>query len=131
MKMLQLRTLTMRIFLMLLFIPKVIANGTDYLDDCLKADSFLSLEKFESATDRFPSGFCLGVIQGVIDTLTIITSRDCQGSVLACLPSTVTRLQTVKVVIKYLQEHPQYLHERETGLVLSAITSAFPCKITN
>jgi len=46
---------------------------------------------------------------------------------LFCTPHKVSAMQTVRIVYKYLQEHPEKLHESKNWLVLYALEEAFPC----
>jgi hypothetical protein len=72
-------------------------------------------------TDRdsgWIGGFCTGLISGVADSWDEFTF---------CLPTHSTRGQYVRVVYKYLQEHPAELQERDSVLVLKALKAAWPC----
>jgi hypothetical protein len=40
----------------------------------------------------------------------------------------ISILQMARVVVKWLQDHPERLHEHESSLAREALTSAFPCK---
>lgn len=42
-------------------------------------------------------------------------------------PSNVTRRQILKVVTKWLNDHPEKLHFAAPGLVAAALSEAFPC----
>ncbi len=46
-----------------------------------------------------------------------------------CVPEgKVTRLQKIRVVVKYLEDHPEKLHEPPSVLITRALNEAFPCK---
>jgi hypothetical protein len=45
----------------------------------------------------------------------------------ACIPSTAKLGQLMRVVTKYLEEHPEQLHLAAAGLVYNALIEAFPC----
>jgi hypothetical protein len=45
-----------------------------------------------------------------------------------CIPEKVPPLQLARVVVKWLREHPEKLHEPISGLVTDAINAGFPCK---
>jgi hypothetical protein len=48
---------------------------------------------------------------------------------LFCTPeSGITNDQAARVVVKYLREHPERLHEKESLLAMAAFAEAFPCK---
>jgi hypothetical protein len=45
-----------------------------------------------------------------------------------CLPQNATALQLVRIVVKWLQDHPQNLTGSRTDVVHSAFFAAFPCE---
>jgi hypothetical protein len=45
-----------------------------------------------------------------------------------CIPDGVQREQMKKVLLKYLRDHPEKLHETTGLLVLKAMHEAFPCR---
>jgi hypothetical protein len=45
-----------------------------------------------------------------------------------CLPERSSALQLARVVVKWLQNHPEQLHEHPGGLVYTALNDAFPCQ---
>jgi hypothetical protein len=45
-----------------------------------------------------------------------------------CTPPNVTRGQAVRVVVKYIDDRPQRLHEDFRELALEALRAAWPCK---
>jgi hypothetical protein len=44
-----------------------------------------------------------------------------------CSPENISILQMARVILKWLQNHPERLHEAESLLVRDALESAFPC----
>lgn len=44
-----------------------------------------------------------------------------------CVPKDVPVSQLVRVVVKYLEEHPAQLHNPAHGLVYASLKDAFPC----
>jgi hypothetical protein len=78
---------------------------------------------------KTPTGFqksawCTGYILGVVSGMIYLDFKN-----QFCIPSkNVTNEQITKVVIKYLKENPQRLHEIYTSLIFTAISEAFPCK---
>ena len=74
-----------------------------------------------SHQDKFYEGACMGAVHGVVDTayfLGVDFGID--------VPERSTLDQNVRVVVKYLQEHPEELHERDTVLIIRALRHAFP-----
>ena len=45
-----------------------------------------------------------------------------------CIPDKVEKGQTIKVVVRYLETHPEKLHFLPSALVYDALSTAFPCK---
>jgi len=65
---------------------------------------------------------CAGYVDGVADTLT--------GHRLSCPPGVVTYGQLESIVLKFLRDHPERLHENRLVLVEEALRGAFPCSPT-
>jgi hypothetical protein len=71
------------------------------------------LERCEARNNKvFETGYCIGYISGVAGALGRIPFGYCPSS-------GVTRGQLMRVVIKYLQEHPEELHGDAAALTLS------------
>jgi hypothetical protein len=66
--------------------------------------------------DAWRDGYCRGIVEGVGEK-----------SPATCQPNDVTFGQEVRVVVKYLQDHPEKLNLRSSTLVELALSSAFPC----
>ena len=65
----------------------------------------------------FLEGKCVGTIDGIGEAADDV-----------CVPGKVTTGQMVLVVIKYIDERPQRLHERFSKLAYEALKAAWPCK---
>jgi len=64
-------------------------------------------------------GMCIGYVVGVMSVVEYTNDF--------CRPMRSTHSQATLVVKKYLSEHPEKLHLDADGLVLEALTEAFPC----
>jgi hypothetical protein len=73
-------------------------------------------------------GHCVGVLQATIDTLDIV--HEAGGAPkLVCVPEGgIPMIQSMRIVVQSLEEHPEALHLNESVLVVSALKNAFPCR---
>lgn len=88
------------------------------------------LEYCSAKVDRRPylNGVCDGYIYGTHDTLMdMFTSFPKETILHYCPPKEVTTGQIAKVVMKYLEKHPEQLHEKADFLIHKAVQKAFPC----
>jgi hypothetical protein len=69
----------------------------------------------QSMGQAFDDGYCVGLITGA----SFMTPQ--------CFSGGVTVNQEIRVVMKYLQDHPELLNQSGAGLVAKALTEAFPC----
>jgi hypothetical protein len=84
------------------------------------------LEKCNSE-DAYYEGRCLGYISGIYGTL--YTLPEWKGfDEIVCVPPKASLRQLQKVVVMYLESHPEKLHLTASSLTLNAIGSAFPCR---
>ena len=68
-------------------------------------------------------GFCSGFIWGVADGHQLTSDE----STSFCSPEGATSDQMGRVVVKYLRDHPEKLHEHAVLLVAIALIEAWPC----
>lgn len=69
-----------------------------------------------------------GYINGVVDTIAVLPAIDplCQ---VVCLPQKGISIdQAIRIVVKYLKNHPEDLHYPARTCVYLAISKAFPCE---
>jgi hypothetical protein len=71
----------------------------------------------ENTFESYREGFCNGLVEGVSN-----------ASSKVCRKEEVTNGQELRVVLKYLQDHPEELHLRSSALVEKALAKAFPCR---
>ena len=62
---------------------------------------------------------CLTYVTGVFDALRLLQ--------VVCAPAGVTNDQAARVVLKFLRDNPQRLHEHRVVLTVEALVRAFPC----
>ena len=80
--------------------------------------------------ERAPRSFEAGVCVGILETLRYIQPLldPKYGKAGYCLPQGSASEQEVRVVVTYLQSHPERLQEEGRTLALDALHQAFPCK---
>ena len=80
----------------------------------------------DSLKSRSPGvweGFC----GGVIGTLMYV-GHSLQGEARFCSPKGATRNEAMMIVVKYMESHPEELHQDFRYLSLVALTQAWPCQ---
>lgn len=100
------------------------ADGNKLLSQCKIA---IRGNAGADTNDAFQAGLCFGLVQGVQETL-LAYDNDLPKVKRTCIPDGITKNQSVKIVYKFLEDNPKYLHELETILVIAAFQDAFPCK---
>jgi Rap1a immunity proteins len=74
-------------------------------------------------------GFCAGVVEGIgyMARRLEVSSSHGAGPPL-CVPKAVTRGQTVKAVVNYIEARPKRMDEPFWQLTFEALLDAWPCK---
>ena len=70
---------------------------------------------------------CIGMLKGIVG-LNRFYQIKYKDEAFFCMPEGVTIKQAILIVLKYLKEHPEELHEEETFLVTLAFKNVYPCK---
>ena len=108
-------------------------TGADIIGKCKQAvrdvDNDTSADK--PPVKSFDVGFCFGFIDGANSAQQVWAASDKTNhrnhSMGYCFPDAVTNGQMLRVFVKYLDDHPQDLHEPAALLYIEAMRRAFPC----
>jgi hypothetical protein len=108
-------------------------TGNDVLDKCQVA-----LRLYDNSggpvREHFDGGWCFGWVAGASELTKLHNEwtsfiKEKPTLLQFCLPDPgVPLAQEVRVVVKYLKEHPEQLHEDGMGLTVAALKASFPCK---
>ena len=118
-------------------------DGNDLLKDC-KAYTDLNLLDMRNMSDKdirhasargdLIGGLqCLAYVMGVVDDRfnfridEMVASGTFDPTRYFCFPHGVTPDQAVRVIVKWLGDHPARLHEDAVKLVVGALKENFPC----
>ena len=108
-------------------------TGAEIISKCNQAvrdvDNDTSTDK--PPVKSFDVGFCFGFMDGANSAHQIWAASDKTNhrnhAMSYCFPDSVTNGQMLRVFVKYLDEHPQDLHEPAALLYIEAMRKAFPC----
>jgi hypothetical protein len=108
------------------------SDGNALLHNCSLVVRMANGEDVNSPLDNLNAGECMGLVRGIMDTMTLWQSVDHGGPVdntamHGCIPDSIKTIQGARIVVKYLNDHPERLHVPDTRLVLMAMVDAFPC----
>jgi hypothetical protein len=102
-------------------------SGTSFYDQCGTTEKDLVQR---SAAENLQDGYCLGYVAGLtqgIESAELIYHVKRSERVL-CLPEGVTNIQKLRVIRKYISNHPEDAHSPAQGQALTALCEAFPCE---
>jgi hypothetical protein len=108
-------------------------TGNDVLNRCQTAIRY-SDNNGGPVGEHFDSGWCIGWVAGALEVTKLHNEWGAAISqkptlLQFCLPeSGIPVNQAVGVVVKYLKEHPEQLHEDGMALTIAALKDSFPCK---
>lgn len=98
--------------------PSTMTDGNYLLGSCrLRVQTMDNPDAHQTALDAWREGLCAGLVRGVWNV-----------SPTVCAPQDVTAGQVVRIVYKYLQDHPEQLQLYDVKLIEIALTQVFPCK---
>ncbi len=93
-----------------------LSSGNELLPRCLQA-----LGEHAGPRDTSAASECRSLVRGVLDMTRLTPSLQ------VCGTADVTVIQAVRVVVTYLNDHPEERDEPDTTLTLRALQRAFPC----
>jgi hypothetical protein len=125
-------------------------DGNGLLDYCNHVVNLLDAQATQKTQDdTMKIGWCLGYIDASEERIsnwrvgtaieTLVTQKagkpapsrlwadeDFAG---ICLPDGVSLGQVARVLVQWLRQHPERLHEAKSLLVMAALKDAFPCQV--
>jgi hypothetical protein len=112
-------------------------SGNRLQHDCRLAIDLSGPQKsiaIPDPVDWIAVGYCYGRIEGVINTALLWHKSNVDSGHSAngepCIPTgVVSTSEATKVVLKYLDDHPEQLHVLGTALILNALKEAYPCNV--
>ena len=107
-------------------------DGNALLHNCSLVVKMADGDSVMSTVDNLNAGVCVGLVRDIMDTMTLWQSVDHGGPVdntamHGCIPDSIKTIHGARIVVKYLNDHPERLHVPDTRLVLMAMVDAFPC----
>ena len=108
-----------------------LADGNELLKACKAMEYFINEGDLKKDGDLSRISFCYGILEGVRDTMFILSRGEAglNKKLRVCFPEGgITNGQAVRIVVKYLEEHPEDLHKHEVALLMAAYFDAYPCK---
>lgn len=104
-------------------VPAAASTGAKGIQDCKDAIQIYETRKWSGS---WHAAFAAGNCSGVVRTVLTIAARD-PGQRIACPPDKISMRQGLRVVVRYMEQHPQKLHFDLMTLAMEAVQEAFPC----
>ena len=102
---------------------QVLADGHNLLMACKMIGQKIPTDDYSA----FESGLCIGLVQGVRQTLVAYADLLPKEQRI-CVSPAVNNKDSVRIVVNYLEAHPNQLYLPETTLAIQAHREAFFCK---
>jgi hypothetical protein len=104
-------------------------------------NSYLNNTGFHTYVEAFDAGECIGYVNGLNNMMQMRAIADTKIKnfddpefhkkyskyALYCMPDNVKNIQTVRIIVNYLNNHPKKLNESPFLIVTLAFKQAFPC----
>jgi hypothetical protein len=132
---LEMKTCAFLVVFCALSVPAFSANhlydtGNEFLSECSAVDR--ANDSNLTLVEKANIMQCLSYVQGVIDGVVYENTRvgmtgNSKAPPLPCAPGDVSRLQLVRVALKYVRDNPEKAHMATVVLVMTALENAFSC----
>jgi hypothetical protein len=102
-------------------------DGNRLLRDCGTAIQLLEAGYVGGTVDTVTSSiYCMGYVTGTLE-MAAYSSVINKTPWMFCLPDGMEFFQAIRIIVRYLQTHPERLHGPGAALVTEAMYEAFPC----
>jgi hypothetical protein len=102
-------------------------NGHDLLRQCTQAVNAIDGIVEPNTINFMDAGRCMGLVEGFAGAAAFYESQSgAPGAI--CFPADGATIgESVRMVVDYLESHPEQLHEASTVLVFGMFLDYFPC----
>ena len=106
--------------------PRLNPPASELLPKCIATVRFNEDEDSVPESDYLDAMFCLGLMEGVLNTNRI--AFDATGKALFCIPRPgIKNWLAAKAVVEFAEARPHLLVLEETDFVVKALAHKFPC----
>jgi hypothetical protein len=103
-------------------------TGVELLERCRTYQRFGETDAIRNAKTGYETGYCAGVVLGALDTYAVYQGSGFLSAPPFCLPTGGIQVdQGVRILVRYLEMHPERLHLQLGDLLINAMQQAFPC----
>jgi hypothetical protein len=102
-------------------------DGRALLERCRSATRFFDAHGIVSSAILFDAGYCVGLASGIFTTHAAGLKRRQWSAYFCPPPAGVNEARMVRIIVRYLETHPELLHLYDADLVIEAFRAAFPC----
>ncbi len=105
----------------------MVGFANQFYDNCAVVERLHDSTINSEQVELMKTMFCLGYVEGLAFGIAAADSR--RNDFTFCLPSIqVTNEQIVRIIRKYIADHPANAHELTAILAVAALREAFPCR---
>lgn len=110
------------------FAASAAVTGQELLDRCSASEKSLEGKEKLSGGEALDAMWCMGYMSGLLDGFSVSDYRVGNAKVMCVPDEGLTRTQALRIVNKWLREHPDALPKSGRRGALLALASAYPCK---
>lgn len=109
------------------------SDGNGLLDYCAPMVDYADTGSYRNPMpDALKASWCHGYIQGTRENIEffqiIMNKGENKGPLDICIPHEAPTIQFARVIVKWLRDHPEELHEYMLSLHMKILHQAFPCQ---
>lgn len=106
-------------------------DGNELSGNCTLTLHIIDNPKYDpTGAEASRSVACISLVRGVKDTLMMWDTMDSKRNepkFHGCIPDGVGLVEAIKVVMKYINDNPAQLHQKDTILIHIALVEGYPC----
>ena len=118
-------------FVLLVLVTSTVTGQSDYTGMELAADLTAAIKIMDGDRDALADNQLPvrggSYVRGAVDTISVYEMEGCP---LICIPEEVTMGQAMRVIMKYIKDHPEQLHAHAAVITIVALKGAFPCTVS-
>jgi|APLak6261703504_1056268.scaffolds.fasta_scaffold02358_1 hypothetical protein len=103
-------------------------TGQELLNRCTASEKSVDGTEKLTGEEMLDAMWCMGYMSGLLDGFSVGDYKVGAAKVMCAPEEGLTRTQAMKIVNKWLREHPDALPKSGRRGALLALASAYPCK---